>query len=34
MVPGFAVVGEYQDQSIKDAQSTAYDQMLAWLQNH
>jgi len=31
---GFAVVGEYQDQSIKDAQSTAYDQMLAWLQNH
>jgi len=31
---GFAVVGEYQDQSIKDAQATAYDQMLKWLQNH
>lgn len=31
---GFAVVGEYQDQSIKDAQTTAYEQMLKWVQNH
>lgn len=31
---GFAVVGEYQDSSIKDAQSTAYEQMLKWVQNH
>ncbi|KAH7204237.1 Alpha/Beta hydrolase protein [Fusarium oxysporum] len=31
---GFAVVGEYQDSSIKDAQATAYDQMLNWLKAH
>ncbi|KIL96406.1 hypothetical protein FAVG1_01150 [Fusarium avenaceum] len=31
---GFAVVGEYQDSSIKDAQATAYDQMLDWLEAH
>ncbi|KAH6899835.1 Alpha/Beta hydrolase protein [Thelonectria olida] len=29
---GFAVVGEYQDESIRDAQVTAYEQMLAWIQ--
>ena len=33
-VSGFAVVGEYQDQSIKDAQATAFDQMLNWIQSH
>jgi dienelactone hydrolase len=33
-VAGFAVVGVYEDQSIRDAQATAYDQMLKWLQNH
>ncbi|CCF40517.1 hypothetical protein CH063_11058 [Colletotrichum higginsianum] len=31
---GFAVVGEYQDASIKDAQSTAYEQMLKWIKEH
>lgn len=31
---GFAVVGEYKDNSIRDAQATAYDQMLAWIQAH
>lgn len=31
---GFAVVGEYADQTIKDAQTTAYGQMLKWLQDH
>ncbi|TDZ27463.1 Hydrolase tropI [Colletotrichum spinosum] len=31
---GFAVVGEYQDQSIKEAQSTAYEQMLKWIKDH
>jgi len=31
---GFAVVGEYQDSSIKDAQTTAYEQMLKWVQDH
>jgi dienelactone hydrolase len=31
---GFAVVGEYQDSSIKDAQATAYEQMLKWVQDH
>ncbi|KAL6865937.1 hypothetical protein ACO1O0_002036 [Amphichorda felina] len=31
---GFAVVGSYEDVSIKDAQTTAYEQMLKWLQNH
>ncbi|KAF7532629.1 hypothetical protein G7Z17_g13612 [Cylindrodendrum hubeiense] len=31
---GFAVVGEYQDNSIKDAQATAYEQMLQWIQTH
>lgn len=31
---GFAVVGQYQDSSIKDAQATAYEQMLKWVQDH
>ncbi|KAI8669333.1 DLH domain-containing protein [Fusarium keratoplasticum] len=31
---GFAVVGEYQDAAIKDAQATAYEQMLKWIQSH
>jgi dienelactone hydrolase len=31
---GFAVVGEYDDENIKGAQSTAYDQMLNWLKAH
>ena len=33
-VTGFAVVGEYADQAIKDAQTTAYEQMLKWVQTH
>ncbi|CAP72653.1 uncharacterized protein PODANS_2_840 [Podospora anserina S mat+] len=31
---GFAVVGEYEDGNIKEAQKTAYGQMLKWLQDH
>ncbi|CAM1500728.1 Fc.00g098900.m01.CDS01 [Cosmosporella sp. VM-42] len=31
---GFAVVGEYKDASIQDAQATAYEQMLSWIQDH
>lgn len=31
---GFAVVGEYEQQSIQDAQITAYEQMLKWLKDH
>ncbi|KAH7325980.1 Alpha/Beta hydrolase protein [Stachybotrys elegans] len=31
---GFAVVGEYADPHIKDAQSAAYQQMLSWIQTH
>jgi len=31
---GFAVVGEYDDPTIKMAQATAYDQMLKWLNDH
>ncbi|PFH60252.1 hypothetical protein XA68_11239 [Ophiocordyceps unilateralis] len=31
---GFAVVGAYADASIDDAQATAYDQMLNWIQEH
>ncbi|KAI5462375.1 Alpha/Beta hydrolase protein [Mariannaea sp. PMI_226] len=31
---GFAVVGEYEDESIQDAQATAYEQMLSWIQAH
>ena len=31
---GFAVVGEYQDPKIKEAQSAAFSQMLGWLKGH
>ncbi|KAL9106500.1 MAG: hypothetical protein Q9227_008479 [Pyrenula ochraceoflavens] len=31
---GFAVVGEYPDSKIKEAQTAAFEQMLAWLKAH
>ena len=31
---GFAVVGAYQDSAISDAQATAYEQILKWIQEH
>jgi len=31
---GFAVVGEYEDQKIQNAQKQAFDQMLNWLKTH
>ncbi|KAM3452407.1 hypothetical protein MY3296_004563 [Beauveria thailandica] len=31
---GFAVVGEYAEAAIKDAQATAYAQMLKWIKEH
>ncbi|KAI0134187.1 dienelactone hydrolase family protein [Xylariales sp. AK1849] len=31
---GFAVVGDYADDHIKDAQATAYEQMLKWIKEH
>lgn len=31
---GFAVVGEYEDPKIREAQSSAFEQMLAWLKTH
>ncbi|XXH03540.1 Replication factor A protein 1 [Hypoxylon texense] len=31
---GFAVVGDYEDANIKDAQITAYEQMLRWIKEH
>lgn len=31
---GFAVVGQYEDSGIKEAQATAYDQMLSWINAH
>lgn len=31
---GFAVVGDYADAHIKDAQATAYEQMLKWVKEH
>ncbi|CAN8106379.1 unnamed protein product [Discula destructiva] len=31
---GFAVVGEYEDLNIKEAQSTAHEQILKWLRDH
>ncbi|CAK7269329.1 hypothetical protein SEPCBS119000_003514 [Sporothrix epigloea] len=31
---GFAVVGDYADESIQRAQATAFDQMLKWLKTH
>lgn len=32
--PGFAVVGDYGDITIQEAQSAAYEQMLKWLKDH
>ncbi|OAA77170.1 Dienelactone hydrolase [Akanthomyces lecanii RCEF 1005] len=31
---GFAVVGEYAEANIKEAQATAYEQMLKWIKEH
>lgn len=31
---GFAVVGEYNDPKIKEAQNAAFEQMLQWLKSH
>jgi dienelactone hydrolase len=31
---GFAVFGDYEDTKIKEAQRTAFGQMLGWLQAH
>lgn len=31
---GFAVVGEYEDSKIQQAQKEAFDQMVAWLKSH
>ncbi|ERF74938.1 hypothetical protein EPUS_05146 [Endocarpon pusillum Z07020] len=31
---GFAVVGEYENPKIKDAQTAAFEQMLSWLKTH
>ncbi|KAL8636762.1 MAG: hypothetical protein Q9228_005878 [Teloschistes exilis] len=31
---GFAVIGEYDDATIKDAQKAAFEQMLSWLKSH
>ncbi|KAF3761124.1 alpha/beta-hydrolase [Cryphonectria parasitica EP155] len=31
---GFAVVGDYEDGTIKEAQRTAFEQMLKWLKDH
>ncbi|KAL8875132.1 MAG: hypothetical protein Q9198_006465 [Flavoplaca austrocitrina] len=31
---GFAVVGEYDDPKIMEAQKAAFEQMLSWLQSH
>lgn len=31
---GFAVVGEYQDERVEGKQKEAFQQILAWLQNH
>ncbi|KAK5147857.1 hypothetical protein LTR04_000755 [Oleoguttula sp. CCFEE 6159] len=31
---GFAVLGDYEEQKIKDAQQQAFKQMLEWLQSH
>ena len=34
MPTGFAVVGDYEDENIKLAQVTAFEQMLNWLKEH
>lgn len=31
---GFAVVGEYDDAKIMEAQRAAFEQMLSWLKSH
>jgi dienelactone hydrolase len=31
---GFAVYGDYEGETIRDAQRTAYGQMLGWIQSH
>jgi hypothetical protein len=31
---GFAVVGDYEDATIKEAQEMAFNQMLKWLKEH
>ena len=31
---GFAVIGEYEDENIKTAQATAFEQMLKWIEDH
>lgn len=31
---GFAVIGEYGDPKIKEAQGAAFEQMLQWLKSH
>ena len=31
---GFGVFGDYDDPNIKEAQATAYEQMLRWIQEH
>ena len=31
---GFAVVGEYTDTNVQDAQKSAFEQMVAWLKAH
>jgi hypothetical protein len=34
VISGFAVVGDYKESHIKDAQASAFDQMLSWLKKH
>ena len=31
---GFAVVGEYDDPKIQEAQQSAFEQMIRWLKTH
>ena len=31
---GFAVIGEYEDAKIQEAQRSAFDQMVTWLKSH
>jgi dienelactone hydrolase len=31
---GFAVFGDYEEAHIKDAQTTAFEQMLKWIKEH
>lgn len=34
IISGFAVVGEYKESHIKEAQALAFEQMLSWLKKH